>query len=209
MIKETIKQLSTEELEAELNARKANEANEREKKREQYESLKQTVIEELAPKAEEISNLLTAFKKKAFEDLGSLYELLKDYSKRHNDGKGNFMIQDDKYRIQFKRQGKGTFDERSHQAEKHIVDFLSSKYQGDKDTKDLIMSLLERKNGHLDIQLVQKLYSMEDRFDDENWCEGIRLLKESYSFNLSKDYVSFAKKTAGNEWEMINLNFSY
>ena len=71
------------------------------------------------------------------------------------------------------------------------------------------MSLLERKKGDLDIQLVQKLYSMEDRFDDENWREGIRLLKESYSYNHSKDYLSFFKKGNNNEWEGINLNFSY
>jgi len=201
--------LTTEELEAELNKRKQEESNERELKRGQYESLKKTVITDLAPFAEQLSDNLMNFKTKAFADLGTLFELLKDYSKRHNDGKGNFKIEDANYKIQFKRQGKGDFDERSHQAVKHIIDFLNSKYHGDQDTKDLIMSLLERKNGALDIQLVQKLYSMEDRFNDLNWREGIRLLKESYSFNLSKDYISFFKKNERNEWEGINLNFSY
>ncbi|UDQ55020.1 DUF3164 family protein [Chryseobacterium indologenes] len=209
MITDTLKVLTTEELEAELNQRRQQEATEREQKREQYESLKSNVINELAPYADQLSANLMAFKKKAFDDLGSLFDLLKDYSKRHQDGKGNFKIEDENFKIQFKRQGKGSFDERSHQAEKHIIDFLSSKYKGDQDTKDLIMSLLERKNGALDILLVQKLYSMEDRFDDDNWREGIKLLKESYSFSLSKDYVSFFKKNDKNEWEGINLNFSY
>lgn len=209
MITDTLKVLTTEELEAELNQRRQQEATEREQKREQYESLKSNVINELAPYADQLSANLMAFKKKAFDELGTLFDLLKDYSKRHQDGKGNFKIEDENFKIQFKRQGKGSFDERSHQAEKHIVDFLSSKYKGDLDTKDLIMSLLERKNGALDILLVQKLYSMEDRFDDDNWREGIKLLKESYSFSLSKDYVSFFKKNDKNEWEGINLNFSY
>lgn len=206
---QNLKELTTAELEAELNKRHQNEATEREKKRNEYESLKDNVINDLAPYAKQLSDNLAKFKEKAFSDLGSLYDLLKDYSKRHQDGKGNFKIENEEYRIQFKRQGKGTFDERSHQAEKHIVDFLSSKYEGDQDTKDLIMSLLERKNGALDILLVQKLYSMEDRFDDDNWREGIKLLKESYSFNLSKDYVSFFSKNENNEWQSINLNFSY
>ncbi|RQO37925.1 hypothetical protein DBR39_13635 [Chryseobacterium sp. KBW03] len=201
--------LTTEELEAELNKRKNKEASDRENKRREYESLKQSVINELGPSAEKLSWELTKFKKKAFSDMGTLFDLLKEYSKRHQDSRGNFQIESENYRIQFKRQGKGNFDERSHQAEKHIIDFLTSKYQGDLDTKDLIMSLLERKNGALDIQLVQKLYSMEGRFTDENWTEGIRLLKESYSFNLSKDYVSFFTKNERNEWEGINLNFSY
>lgn len=204
-----LKVLTTEELEAELQKRKSVEAQEREQKREEYESLKKTVITDLAPFAEQLSENLAAFKNKAFADMGSLYDLLKDYSKRHQDGKGNFQIEDENYRILFKRQGKGSFDERSHQAEKHIVDFLTSKYEGDQDTKDLIMSLLERKKGSLDILLVQKLYSMEDRFEDQNWKEGIRLLKESYSYNLSKDYVSFYKRDENNMWELINLNFSF
>lgn len=209
MITNTLKVLTTAELEAELNERRQQEATEREQKRHEYESLKSSVINELAPYADQLSTNLMSFKKKAFEELGTLFDLLKDYSKRHHDGKGNFKIEDDRFKIQFKRQGKGSFDERSHQAEKHIIDFLSSKYEGDIDTKDLIMSLLERKNGALDILLVQKLYSMEDRFDDNNWREGIKLLKESYSFSLSKDYVSFFKKGDNNEWEGINLNFSY
>ncbi|MEN4762672.1 MULTISPECIES: DUF3164 family protein [unclassified Chryseobacterium] len=209
MITETLKILSIEELEAELNARKQSEAKQREAKRSQYESLKKSVINDLVPVAEKLSDEIQDFKTKAFSELGSLFDLLKDYSKRHQDGKGNFKIEDENYRIQFKRQGKGTFDERSHQAERHIIDFLTSKYEGDRDTKDLIMSLLERKNGALDILLVQKLYSMEDRFDDENWKEGIKLLKESYKFSLSKDYVSFFKKDENNEWSGINLNFSY
>lgn len=209
MITETLKIMTIEELEAELNARKQKEAQKREQKRIQYESLKKSVINDLATTADHLSAQIQSFKTKAFSDLGSLFGLLKDYSKRHQDGKGNFKIEDEHFKIQYKRQGKGVFDERSHQAERHIIDFLSSKYKGDLDTKDLIMSLLERKNGALDILLVQKLYSLEDRFDDENWKEGIRLLKESYSFSLSKDYISFFKKNENNEWEGINLNFSY
>jgi len=204
-----LKVLTTEELEAELQKRKADEASERENKRKQYESLKTSVIRDLVPEAQHLSEQLKNFKTKAFSELGSLFDLLKDYSKRHQDGKGNFKIEDDHFKISFKRQGKGSFDERSHQAEKHIIDFLTSKYEGDLDTKDLIMSLLERKNGALDILLVQKLYSMEDRFDDPNWKEGIKLLKESYSFSLSKDYVSFFCKDENGEWQGINLNFSY
>lgn len=203
-----INQLSTEELEAALAKKKEAERQERENQRKSYESLKKETIEDLAPVAEELSLSILRFRDKAFTQLGSLYELLQDYSKRHQDGKGNFKIENEEFKILFKRQGKGTFDERSEQAEKHIIDFLNTKYDGDLDTKDLILSLMERKKGDLDINMIQKLYSMEDRFDDENWREGIRLLKESYSFRHSKDYISFFKKGRNNQWEGINLNFS-
>ncbi|MPS73980.1 MAG: DUF3164 family protein [Chryseobacterium sp.] len=204
-----ITQLSTEELEKALETKKEAERVAREEKRQTYESLKYETIEELTPIAIEISLSLERFRDKAFTQLGTLYELLQDYSQRHKDGKGSFTIENEDYKIRFKRQGKGSFDERSVQAEKHIVDFINNRFGGDEDTKDLIMLALERRNGALDINQVQKLYSMEDRFNDENWKEGIKLLKESYSYNHSKDYINFSKKGRKNEWQSINLNFSY
>lgn len=202
-------ELTDEEVTAVMKHREEQKRLHREKARKDYENLKKETIAELSPIAEDLSLQLARFKDKAFSQLATLYELLQDYSKRHADGKGNFQIENEDFRIMFKRQGKGSFDERSHQAEKHIIDFVNSKFEDDMDTRDLIMSLLERKKGDLDIQMVQKLYSMEDRFDDDNWREGIRLLKESYSYNHSKDYVSFFKKSRNNAWEAINLNFSY
>lgn len=204
-----LSQLSAEELEAALAKKKETERKDREEKRKTYEALKEETILELSPIAEDLSLQIERFHGRAFSQLASLYELLQDYSKRHADGKGNFTIENKDFKIQFKRQGKGTFDERSEQAEKHIVDFVTKRYEGDQDTKDFIMTLLERKKGDLDINNVQRLYSMEDRFDDENWIEGIRLMKESYQFKHSKDYVSFFKKGKNNEWQGINLNFSY
>ena len=209
LLQKPFAELTDDEANAVMAHREQKNKEERENKRKAYEDLKKETIDELAPIAESLSYDLYRFKSKAFTQLGTLYELLQEYSNRHKDGKGNFQIENSDYKILFKRQGKGSFDERSHQAEKHIIDFVNSKFENDQDTRDLIMSLLERKKGDLDIQLVQKLYSMEDRFDDENWREGIRLLKESYSYNHSKDYLSFFKKVNNTEWEGINLNFSY
>lgn len=203
-----ISQLSAEQLEAALAQKREDERKQREAKRTAYETLREESLEELANEAEQLSLALERFNSKTFSMLRSLYELLQDYSKRHKDGKGNFEIKNEDFKILFKRQGKGSFDERSLQAEKHIIDFVNSKFGDDIDTRDLIMSLLERKKGDLDIDLIQKLYAMEDRFDDENWREGIRLLKESYSYNHSKDYVAFYKKGRDNRWISINLNFS-
>lgn len=209
LLKKSFAELTDEEATAVMKHREQMKRVRREELRKTYEKLKEETIDEFAPIAEDLGLQLLRFKDKAFSQLGALYELLQEYSNRHKDGKGNFQIENGNFRIMFKKQGKGTFDERSHQAEKHIIDFVNSKFKEDQDTRDLIMSLLERKKGDLDIQLVQKLYSMEDRFDDENWKEGIRLLKESYSYNHSKDYISFFKKGRNNQWEGINLNFSY
>ncbi|UFK27491.1 DUF3164 family protein [Elizabethkingia phage TCUEAP3] len=203
-----LKSVSAEELEAALAEKKETERLAREKQRTDYEALKKETIDELAPIAEDLHLQLSRFKGKAFSQIGALYELLQVYSKRHQDGKGNFEISNEDYKIQFKRQGKGTFDERSHQAEQHIIDFINNRFGGDADTRDFIMLCLERKKGALDVDQVQKLYSMEDRFNDENWKEGIKLLKESYSFIHSKDYVTVSKKDRNGAWKPLVLNFS-
>ncbi len=203
-----LSQLTPEQLQSELNRRNAEIAANKQNRLIAYEALREQTIVSLCDKAITISKLLKDFKDSAFEDMKALYEMLKEYSSRHADGKGNFRVESGDHRITYKRQGKASFDERSHQAERHIIDFVNSHFDNDVDTKDLVMSLLERKKGELDINLVQKLYAMEDRFKDANWKRGIELLKESYSYVFSKDYIGFEKRNENGEWEVINLQFS-
>lgn len=203
-----LSKLSNEDLKAEMKRREKAEIAEKEANRKAYEELKSSTVETLCKEAAELNGRLTLFKKKAFENMGTVYKLLQEYSNRHADGKGNFRIEKGDFRVVYNRQGKGDFDERADQAEKHIFDFVSSHFSSDEDTKDFIMSLLERKNGKLDIELVQRLYKMEDKYDDENWKMGISLLKESYSFNHSKDYINFYQRDEAGAWNNISLQFS-
>jgi hypothetical protein len=199
---------SVAQLEQELEEAKAIEYGQKQKQKVAYEQLKSDTIIKLCQKAMELNANLKSFKKDAFSDMQTIWEVLKEYSSRHADGKGNFKIEFEDLRVSYKRQGKATFDERSIQAEKHIIDFVNTKFGHSTDVRDLIMSLLERKKGELDIQLVQKLYAMESRFQDENWKRGIELLKESYQYSHSKDYISFEQRDEKGEWNAINLQFS-
>lgn len=205
---EAIENLSTAELQEILDSRLKKEREAKDRQRLAYEDLKANTVCGLAADALLLHERLADYKKRAFEQLGTLYQLLLEYSDRAKDGKGNFRIEHGDYRIDFKRQGKPSFDERADQAEKHIIEFVEAKFKGDQDTRDLIMSLLERKNGDLDVALIQKLYAMEDRFDDSNWKRGIALLKESYRYSHSKDYVRIYYRDENSEWQPINLNFS-
>ncbi|CAA0152088.1 DUF3164 family protein [Tenacibaculum maritimum] len=200
--------LSDEQITQEYEKRQKRTQEQKNEQKQAYESLKEETLNMLGTKSIEINEIMSAFKKDAFESMQTLYSLLQEYSSRHKDGVGNFKIENDLFKISYKRQGKATFDERSDQAEKHILDFLNTRYSGDQDTKDLITSLLERKNGDLDINLIQKLYQMEDRFNDPNWKKGIELLKESYKYCHSKDYIAFEKKTETGEYLPIVLQFS-
>ncbi|QYS89087.1 DUF3164 family protein [Flavobacterium davisii] len=173
-----------------------------------YESLRATVVTSLSEKATKLNKEMVEFHILAFKELGTLFELLKEYSERHAQGVGNFTAQEGNYRIKYSRQGQASFDERAAIAEEFIKEFVSNRFKEDTDTHDLIISLLEKKNNDFDINLVQKLYKMEDRFDDKNWRKGIALLKESYNYSLKRDYILFQYRDPSGSWKTLNLNFS-
>jgi hypothetical protein len=205
----TANELTDEQLEALLEERRIKKAEDRNQKRKAYEELKESALHSLCISAIQLSHQLAYFKSIAFKEMQTLYELLQEYSSRHEDGEGNFSIENAEktLKIEYSRQQNGGFDERSKQAEKHIIDFVNKQFENDKTTKKLITNLLERKKDTLDVKLVQKLYSMEDDYQDENWREGIRLLKESWNPSESKDYIRFKHKVNG-EYKLINLNFA-
>lgn len=203
-------ELTDEQLEQMLAERKAKKVAEEQEKRNAYETLKEQTIEELVTEALAVQQRLIEFKEKSFDSMKTQYDLLKEYSNRSEDGKGNFRLvsKDGMKKIEFSRQDSGFFDERSEQAEKHIKEFVTKQFGSDEATKDLITSLLERKRGHLDIKMIQKLYSMEDRFDDENWRNGIKLLKESWQTGNTKFYINYYTKNTDDAWEHVNINFA-
>jgi len=186
-------EMSIDELQALLNDKLQAEKELKQQERQSYEGIKENTITSLAGQAIAIHNSLKVFKETAFGDCETLYKLLQQYSSRHADGKGNFTVKsaDGKIEMSLKRAELGGFDERADQGEKHIIDFVNKQFAGDVRTKKLIMSLLERKKDKLDVKLVQKLYSMENDYDDANWKEGIRLLKEAWQPSETKDYLSF------------------
>jgi hypothetical protein len=207
-----IAELTTEQLEALLKERKEKEAKERMERRNAYEQLREDTIAHLINQAVKLEDQLSKFKADAFGSMDALYELLKEYSNRHaeEDAKGNFTIENaaETLRIRYSVQELGNFDERSQQAERHIINFVTRQFADNEATKELIMKLLERKKGKLDIKLVQKLYSLEDKFQDESWKEGIRLLKESYQHHETKRYINFYVKDDVGAWQNITLKFS-
>ena len=201
-------QLSDEQFEAEMKRREQEKQKKANEQREAYDALKTETVVTLSDIAKAFSKDLKEFKTNSFEAMQTMYAMLQEYSSRYADGKGNFRLEVGDYRVSYRRQGRATFDEKAYQAEKHIIDFINSKFSNEKDTKDFIMAMLERKKGELDINLIQKLYAMEDRFDDENWKKGISLLKESYQYSHSKDYILFEERNANGDWQNINLQFS-
>lgn len=177
-------------------------------KKESYLSLKNESIVFLCTKAKRLHEYLKDFKRLSFENMDTLHELLREYSGRASDSKGSFKIESENFKIEYCVQGRGTYDERATEAERFIFEFIEGRYSGDVATKEFILSLLERKNGDLDHNNIQKLYQYEDKFDDETFSRACALFRESYNYAHSKDYIRFYEKNKQGKWQNIVLQFS-
>lgn len=203
-----VTQLSAEQRADLLKQMQTLENQERQQKQQAYEELKADAVVSLIQIAQDLNQRLSDFKKHSFETMESLYEILKEYSERHADGKGNFKVEFQHFKIEFSKQERGSYDERASQAEAYIFDFIKSRYAEDEATKEFILSLLERKKGDLDPDNIQKLYTYEQKFNDENFSRACALFRESFKKDYSKDYIRFYERDEQGKWKQIILQFS-
>ncbi|MGJ1287611.1 DUF3164 family protein [Sphingobacterium sp. UBA6308] len=203
-------ELTLEELKALTAQREQSELSEKQKAREAYETLRDDSITSMVSYAIQLNESLKGFKKSSFEVIETLYKMLQEHSNRHAQGKGNVTLDtaDGQFRVVFKRSDNTRFDERATQAEAHILDFLTSEYPEGSNTSKLIRSLLERKKGQLDKNLVLKLIGMKNDFDNEHWKMGIDLLQESIVPDETRFYAEYFYRSDDGEWLPIVLNFA-
>lgn len=203
-------ELTADELKAILKQKQEQEAAEREQSRRSYEHLRDETVQNIVCTALQLNAQLKEFKTSAYSHVNTMYELLQEHSNRHAKGKGNVTLDttDGKYRVAFKRADFTRFDERSTQAESHILEFLSSELPADSKTTKLVRLLLERKKGEMDKNNVLKLISMKNDFENEHWRSGITLLQESIVPDYTKFYMDFYVRTEDGEWQQVGLHFS-
>lgn len=202
------------ELEAQLAELKEAEKKEREQKRRAYKNSKEALINELGNEALELHKLLTDFKNRAMQRLADFRIEMLEYGdlRGGNKNKGNFELKNEKFKINYTNQVIKSFNELSKVAEQHINEFLKSFLKKkDKKTHDFISNIMERDeaSGQFDIDMINRLYTMEDSFDDPNWKLGIKLFKESYVPANTAQYSRFAiLDPATGVWTNLVLDFA-
>ena len=201
---------SEDVLEEYLAKKKENKRIESERKRKAYEEIRDETIVSLCTGALSLQQTIIDFKSKALSDMNTVYDLLLEYSSRYKEeGKGNFSIEKDDFRIVYRNATLMKYDERANTGKRHILDFVEKRWEGDDETRNLILTLLnEQASGDLNARDVNKLIKMENSFDDVNWREGIKLLKESYNEVATKSYIRFYTKDGQGEFKPIVLNFA-
>lgn len=204
---------SLEQLEAMLLQKKKAEKKTLENKRIEYEETREQLLALLGSSALCLSAQMKKFKLDTFGLLANFREMMLNYgSLRGGDkNKGSFEVKNDHFKVQFSSMIVKRFDERAELAEAKIKSFLTNFVKKrDKKIFELVNALLQRneKNGDFDIGLINRLYKMEDKYDDQDWRDGIRLFKEAYSPSGTAQYARFFVKTETGSWQPILLDFS-
>lgn len=212
MSTKNLNKMTAEELENYLRELKQKEDDKVEKERKKYEAMRDKKIETIMSKAQSLYKELSAFKALCHSEMDEQAQTLSDYGKIRSNSKGGFTITNSRgdLRITRRRDTEPMWDERSTKAIELIKSFLSECIKKrDEKMHEILMSFLQRNDkGDLEYSRVMSLLQHQDKFTDERWVEGLKLLKESYGNHLKGYGYEFKEKTASGNWNNLILNFS-
>lgn len=207
-----VAEMDVSELEALLAAKKKSEQDKRQKEKQAYEESRDKVIGMLIQQAQDLSHKLANLKKITHKIMDEQAQKLESYGAIRANSKGGFSITDNKqeFRVVRRRDTVPMWDERGNKGIALVKDFLHDTVKKrDVDTFELLMKFLERnKAGELEYSRVFSLIQERDRFSDERWKEGLKLLEESYNVTLKAYQYEFKVKDEQGSWENLPLNFS-
>lgn len=185
----------------------------REQEKNQYISNRDVNISGLISKAKEINNQMANFKFETAQLMQLQEEALNGYGLLRSNSKGGFSISNASgtMKIKRRRDTEPSWDERGQKGIDMLKDFLSDTVKKrDQSLYEILIGFLEKnKQGDLEYSRVMELLKHEEKYTDQRWVEGLKLLKESYS-NLMKGYgfQFYHKPKDGDKWEAINLSFA-
>ena len=205
--------LTADQLEALLSEKRKADQAANAAKRNAYERDRESLINFLGQRALVVARHIEELKEAAMGKLPAFRALMLEYGdlRRGEANKGSFEIKNEHFKIVFSSQINKRFDERAELAEERLKKFLTTTVKKrDLATYELVNSLLERndKTGDYDIGLINRLYKLEDKFDNKDWREAIRLFKEAYNPSGTAQYARFFRKTEAGHWEAIVLDFA-
>lgn len=207
-----VNEMSTAELEKMLAERKKEENAKRLKEREDYEKDRDFNVLELYNDAVGLSDILRQFKDKVCEVMDMQATKMNEYGMIRGNSKGGFSVlhSSNDIKITRRRDTDPVWDERAVKATELIKEFLTDTVKK-RDLKlfQILITFLEKnKDGDMEYAKVFSLLQHEDKFDDDRWLEGLKLLKESYSLGLKGYSYQFFGKDNEGRWESLDLNFS-
>lgn len=209
-----ISQLSEEQKASLLAQLNAEAKNERINKRDAYEGLRGEFMHNVEGMLINVTADVKGFKEWLREESSAFVKLMREYGQVKTDEQKNYTITDGDFRLQISCNSVKGFDERADLAAERLVAFLKDYMKkSEKGTDDpmyqLAMTLLERNQaGDLDYKSISKLYELEDKFNDPEYSEIMKLFQESnvVQKNATNYYFWKRDKETG-VWRRIEPSF--
>lgn len=209
-----ISQLSEEQKASLLAQLNAEAKNERINKRDAYEDLRGEFMHKVEDMLINVTADVKGFKEWLREESSAFVKLMREYGQVKTDEQKNYTITDGDFRLQISCNSVKGFDERADLAAERLVAFLKDYMKkSEKGTDDpmyqLAMTLLERnQTGDLDYKSISKLYELEDKFNDPEYSEIMKLFQESnvVQKNATNYYFWKRNKETG-VWRRIEPSF--
>lgn len=215
-------ELSDEEV-ALLNQARADKAKrEAEEKHAQdvkaYKQLVDEAINQTVPEAEEISRMLETRKAGIFERFHSIIamknELFKGSKSKAKDDRftDTFTSNDGTRRITLGFNTNDAYDDTYTAGVDKVKEYIQSLASDDKSRQlaEMVNTLLmERsKAGQLKAQNVLRLESMANEIGDPTFIEGMRIIRDAYRPDRTKQFVKVEVKDASGKFQTISLNMT-
>ena len=218
-IEELKKQYSSQELKQLLQQVEEEEKEEMERKKRQYKRKRDQFVQEKVEYAKELSRTLAEFKEKIISSGHELHdemlELFNVKKAKEEDGKVgkqfSLITEDGRFKLTIEREEKTNLDESAEAGIEKIRNYMQTHVkQRDKMLYGMLEELLmKNKKGEWDERLVAKLSKYEDQINNEEFSQGLDILRKAYRTVDSSYYVRFYEKNFNTgKWEHIQVQFS-
>lgn len=198
----------------EMKKKKAEDA-EREKAlnlRENYKELVSSMVNELFPVLENMSNSLAYAKKRVYESFNTAIELKRElYDTKEEQNSHTFTNKEGTRKISVGYNVVDNYDDTVNEGVAKVKEYLAS-LADTEDTKklvDVILQLLSKdKKGNIKPSKVVTLSNLADKSDSDLFKDGVRIIMEAYKPQYSKQYVRAEKKDKDGAWINVPLGMT-
>lgn len=208
-----VSKLSAKELSQLAREKRKKEEAEMLERRRQYDATRDSFIDTVFGKVEELSAQLSEFKRDSIKLGLELHDKMYEaYGRAKKDGMDHYSLvsADGTKRIVIERQHRCEYDERAEVAITAIKEVLRDKFSGrNKGMYEIIDGLLMKNHkGDYDERMVAKLRKYEAQVEDERFSKALALLADSYRPVDSQLYLRAYRKNDAGKWVDLPMNWS-
>lgn len=183
------------------------------KKRKTYEANRERRIQKTIKGVSAIETAISKFKQELSVMMQDQHQELEEFGQIPSKSKGGFSIisKDGNFKITRSRDTDPKWDETAHKGVELVKKFLVDQglESNNPGIYNLLMGLISKNEaGELEYSKVMHFIKHESEFEDPEWKEGLRLIKEGYSIDFKKFGYQFFKKDAEGKFKNIVVNFS-